>query len=68
MILNGAGQLRSYNQGELLIEDAFKYLIVIDEAHHLINTRDIAQPQYCTCNSSCAKHGNTSAASSSPRT
>ncbi|OAN13398.1 VirB4 family type IV secretion system protein [Exiguobacterium undae] len=44
MILNGAGQLRSYNQGELLIEDAFKYLIVIDEAHHLINTRDIAQP------------------------
>jgi len=36
--------LKAYNQGVLRIEEACKYLIVIDEAHHLINTRDIAQP------------------------
>ncbi len=64
MILNGAGQLRCFNQGELLIEDAFKYLIVIDEAHHLINTRDIAQPAILYLQQFMRKHGNTSVVSS----
>ena len=44
MIANGSSQLKAYNQGVLRTEEACKYLIVIDEAHHLINTRDIAQP------------------------
>lgn len=44
MISNGSSQLKAYNQGVLRTEEACKYLIVIDEAHHLINTRDIAQP------------------------
>lgn len=44
MIVNGSHQLKSFNRGELKSDDALKYLIVIDEAHHLINTRDISQP------------------------
>lgn len=44
MIVNGSPQLKAFNHGELTGDDAIKYLIVIDEAHHLINTRDISQP------------------------
>lgn len=44
MIVNGSHQLKKFNRGELTIDEALKYLIVIDEAHHLINTRNISQP------------------------
>lgn len=44
MIVNGAPQFRAFNQGHLDFEDATRYLIVIDEAHHIINTRSISQP------------------------
>ncbi|RKD26500.1 type IV secretion system protein VirB4 [Ammoniphilus oxalaticus] len=44
MIVNGSHQFRSFNRGELQFNDATRYLIVIDEAHHVINTRDISQP------------------------
>ncbi len=44
MIVNGSPQFKAFNRGELKGEDAIKFLIVIDEAHHLINTRDISQP------------------------
>lgn len=44
MIVNGSHQLKKFNRGELTIDEALKYLIIIDEAHHLINTRNISQP------------------------
>ncbi len=39
MLRNGAPQLEAYNKGELAFEDAIRYLIVMDESHHIINTR-----------------------------
>jgi len=44
MISDGSPQFSAYNNGELNFDEAMKYLIVIDEAHHLINTDDISQP------------------------
>lgn len=44
MIVNGSPQLKAFNRGELDFSEAIRYLIIIDEAHHLINTRDISQP------------------------
>lgn len=38
MLQNGAPQLQAYNHGKLAFEDAMRYLIIIDEAHHIINT------------------------------
>ncbi|OAH58673.1 type IV secretion system protein VirB4 [Domibacillus aminovorans] len=38
MLQNGAYQLKNFNHGELSFEDAIRYLIIIDEAHHIINT------------------------------
>ncbi|WP_018395852.1 hypothetical protein [Bacillus sp. 37MA] len=38
MLQNGAHQLKQFNHGELSFEDAIRYLIIIDEAHHIINT------------------------------
>ncbi len=44
MIVNGSNQFKAFNRGQLDFGDATRFLIVIDEAHHLINTRDISQP------------------------
>src|SRR5699024_2409140 len=44
MISDSSPQFSAYNNGELNFDEAMKYLIVIDEAHHLINTDDISQP------------------------
>src|SRR5699024_3204506 len=44
MISNGSPQFDAFNKGELEFDEAMKYLIIIDEAHHLINTDDISQP------------------------
>lgn len=44
MIVNGSHQFRKYNHGELAIDEAIKYLIIIDEAHNIINTREISKP------------------------
>lgn len=44
MIAEGSPQFHSYNKGTLAFEDAVKFLILIDEGHHLINTREISQP------------------------
>lgn len=44
MIVNGSHQLKKFNYGQLSAEDAVKYLILIDEAHNIINTRDISKP------------------------
>lgn len=44
MISDGSPQFYSFNKGELDFDEAMKYLIIIDEAHHLINTDDISQP------------------------
>jgi hypothetical protein len=38
MLQNGKVQLNAFNKGELSLEDAIRYLIVIDEAHHIVNT------------------------------
>ncbi|OZT10773.1 type IV secretion system protein VirB4 [Priestia aryabhattai] len=39
MLQNGEPQLAAFTKGTLTFEDAVRYLIVIDEAHHLINTK-----------------------------
>lgn len=39
MLINGSPQLRAFNKKQLKFEDAIRYLIIIDEAHHIINTR-----------------------------
>ncbi|MDR7246870.1 VirB4 family type IV secretion system protein [Priestia megaterium] len=39
MLQNGEAQLAAFTKGTLTFEDAVRYLIVIDEAHHLINTK-----------------------------
>lgn len=39
MLQNGAPQLKAFNEGTLKFEDAVRYLIMIDEAHHIINTK-----------------------------
>lgn len=44
MIAEGSPQFTAYNKGRLAFEDASKFLILIDEGHHLINTREISQP------------------------
>lgn len=44
MIVNGSYQFRKFNSGELEATEAVKYLIVIDEAHNIINTKDISKP------------------------
>lgn len=43
MISNGSHQFYSFNRGQLEFDEAMKYLIIIDEAHHLINTDDTSQ-------------------------
>lgn len=44
MIVDGSPQFEAFNRGNLAFDEAQKYLIVIDEAHHLINTKDVSQP------------------------
>lgn len=44
MIVNGAYQFKLFNEGKLDLEDAVRYVIFIDEAHNIINTRDVAVP------------------------
>ena len=44
MISDGSPQFNAYNQGKLQFDEAMKYLIIIDEAHHLINTDDLSKP------------------------
>ncbi|KHE73103.1 VirB4 family type IV secretion system protein [Halobacillus sp. BBL2006] len=39
MLTNGSPQFDAYNRGELAFEDAVRYLILMDEAHHIINTK-----------------------------
>lgn len=39
MLQQGSPQFEAYNRGELSFEDAVRYLIVMDEAHLIINTR-----------------------------
>ncbi|AUO14715.1 VirB4 family type IV secretion system protein [Priestia megaterium] len=39
MLQNGEPQLAAYTKGTLVFEDAIRYLIVIDEAHHIVNTK-----------------------------
>lgn len=39
MLQNGGPQLAAYTKGTLAFEDAIRYLIVIDEAHHIVNTK-----------------------------
>ncbi|WP_412762906.1 VirB4 family type IV secretion system protein [Priestia megaterium] len=39
MLQNGEPQLAAYTKGMLAFEDAIRYLIVIDEAHHIVNTK-----------------------------
>jgi hypothetical protein len=39
MLQNGEPQLAAYTKGTLAFEDAIRYLIVIDEAHHIVNTK-----------------------------
>ncbi|MED1269546.1 type IV secretion system protein VirB4 [Bacillus mycoides] len=39
MISNGAPQLRAFNKKQLAFEDVVRYFIIIDEAHHIINTK-----------------------------
>lgn len=39
MLQNGEPQLAAYTKGTLAFEDAIRYLIIIDEAHHIINTK-----------------------------
>ncbi|MFG6116937.1 VirB4 family type IV secretion system protein [Halobacillus sp. MO56] len=39
MLTNGAPQFKAYDRGELAFEDAVRYLILMDEAHHIINTK-----------------------------
>lgn len=40
MLNNGQPQFQAYNKKQLLFEDAIRYLIIIDEAHHIINARE----------------------------
>ncbi|PFL59578.1 type IV secretion system protein VirB4 [Bacillus cereus] len=39
MISNGAPQLKAFNKKQLVFEDVTRYFIIIDEAHHIINTK-----------------------------
>ncbi|SFD59917.1 type IV secretion system protein VirB4 [Bacillus sp. UNCCL81] len=39
MLYNGSPQFRAFNKKQLRFEDAIRYLILIDESHHIINTR-----------------------------
>ncbi|WP_396266213.1 VirB4 family type IV secretion system protein [Halobacillus amylolyticus] len=39
MLTNGAPQFEAYDRGELAFKDAVRYLILMDEAHHIINTK-----------------------------
>ncbi|MEH7169979.1 type IV secretion system protein VirB4 [Priestia megaterium] len=39
MLQNGEPQLDAFTEGTLAFEDAIRYLIVIDEAHHIVNTK-----------------------------
>ncbi|HDW3056838.1 TPA: type IV secretion system protein VirB4 [Bacillus cereus] len=39
MISNGAPQLKAFNKKQLAFEDVIRYFIIIDEAHHIINTK-----------------------------
>jgi hypothetical protein len=44
MLVNGSPQFRKHNLGQLEAPEAVKYLIVIDEAHNIINTKEISKP------------------------
>ncbi|PEI80671.1 VirB4 family type IV secretion system protein [Bacillus toyonensis] len=39
MISNGAPQLKAFNKKQLAFEGVTRYFIIIDEAHHIINTK-----------------------------
>jgi len=39
MLQNGTPQYHAFNHKQLQFEDAIRYLIIIDEAHHIINTK-----------------------------
>ena len=39
MISNGTPQLDAYNKKHVTFEDVIRFLIIIDEAHHIINTK-----------------------------
>ncbi|WP_205094116.1 VirB4 family type IV secretion system protein [Thalassobacillus pellis] len=39
MLTNGAPQFKAFDRGKLAFEDAVRYLILMDEAHHIINTK-----------------------------
>ncbi|WP_176519799.1 VirB4 family type IV secretion system protein [Bacillus pseudomycoides] len=39
MISNGAPQLKAFNKKQIDFEDVVRYFIIIDEAHHIINTK-----------------------------
>ncbi|MEH7220576.1 type IV secretion system protein VirB4, partial [Bacillus toyonensis] len=39
MISNGAPQLEAYTKQQLAFEDVIRYFIIIDEAHHIVNTK-----------------------------
>lgn len=39
MLNNGEPQFEAYNNGELAFEDAERFLILMDEAHHIVNTK-----------------------------
>lgn len=44
MIINGGQELKNFSNKSISLEDAQRYLVVLDEAHHIINTKDISQP------------------------
>lgn len=39
MLQNGTPQMHAFNHKQLQFEDAIRYLIIMDEAHHIINTK-----------------------------
>lgn len=43
MLVNGQPQYKAFNKHLLDFEDAVRYLIIIDEAHHIINTEKGAE-------------------------
>lgn len=45
MLTHGAPQWRAFNKKQLAFEDAVRYLIIIDEAHHIINTKKGSEPR-----------------------
>nr|WP_269758434.1 type IV secretion system protein VirB4 [Thalassobacillus sp. C254] len=48
MLSNGQPQFKAFNKHKLEFEDAIRYLILIDEAHHIINTRKVVSTAFNT--------------------